>query len=78
MRETTLANNQFLKIKIIHKNWIDFEIWEMPDDLWRRPRRFHLQTPISHLVNRHTRKSKIKFIERQITNVKRGFDTAYE
>jgi hypothetical protein len=72
-----LNDNQFLKIKVLHKNWIDFEIFEIPTERGKRPKRWHLQIPYSHLVNRHKRESKIMFIHESLARVKMSFFSEY-
>jgi hypothetical protein len=67
-----LKDNQFLKVKILHRNWLDFEIFELPAEPWQRPKRHHLQVPLSHLVNRRKRESKIRFLFEQLRGLQAG------
>lgn len=68
-----LKENQFLKIKVLHGNWTDFEIFELPEEKWRRPKRYHLQVPQNRIANRHTQESKRRFLIESLALVQFGF-----
>lgn len=72
-----LKENQFLKIKVLHKNWTDFEIFEIPEEKWKRPKRYHLQIPQMNFVNRHKQESKRKLLFQSLQFVESGFKSEF-
>ena len=70
-----LNNNQFLKIKVLHRGWTDFEIFETQPS--KRPKRWHLPVPQNTITNRHTKASKIEKLNNVLVWLQRGFLMEY-
>lgn len=68
-----LNDNQFLKVDFLPRNRIIFEIFEVPTESWRRPKRWRLDVSMNSLVNRHTKESKRSLICTAVASVKYGF-----
>ena len=72
-----MRDTQFLKIRV-KNGWLFVEVFEHHPEKWKRPNRYHVFRPISCLVNRHQRQSKITLLNQMIETVKRQFRKTFE